>query len=1290
MQHQPLNGTLPFTWHTGTNGGPFTVDEPGGEQHMSSSGVGSSPFAAAGMSAALSAPLSMHAFAVTPSQQAPLNVPLVTSPFQSPFASPAAGALAFDWTTQLAAQSFGGTPSPFATAAANGHNSNNVLGTQPSGMPSPGSAPALEPNGFLGQTPATQVDANLLALQMAWLQQSNPASPTAALDSPLSPVSPVGTPGSSQPFSNNATGGAPAAGPIRRNSRKAPAGLRAFTAGNAHARSRQASNSSSSNPGVGSPLANGNVLGQPPSADPNVSAAIAHLFSNQSVAPSVPQRVRNSVNVAGSAPVSAHVSPIGSPNPQSHMRASSVSFASTNPLFTNTPPVSRPPSPPRPVAHPAIDFDFAKLEQDLDNFATSGGFASAAAAAMASIGGAHQVTGHYNVGGYGSPSPLSPASELTSPKVLANVLGDNVFSHIGALSPSASNNGPSPIDFSAFVAESPEGSATGTTATTHSGGANSVGYGVGTTGGTSTAARNSPADQSVDSPKTSGPFDDDFDGFSNSKDPITAQVWRMFNKAKNTLPNGARMENLTWRMMSMSLRKRRDDPGSSTPNFEPDEASFKQAMDREAKKHSSNDIVAHDFAGQHGNARGPSSPQNAEEAAEAENSVQELTSHVFKKPALPAPQPVQKVLHDEEEDRGRRRRTGTPGSKSGSSANNSANNSVSPEAQEPDDFMDWRAKSKSRSRSRAPDTMDWRAQSRSRSRAPEMRVTAAAPAIDATIATANFSRFYGDGSTASQTAVSSSKQSSDKDAHAQLSASLGLAPSDQANAEQSSAVNFAPASRTIAAPMTTAVSPPFAFGTKPLSSSNNSGNDSKLAAIESTMNQLISLQSRVGSGGVRKPSTTSLASTVGSPSRGSTGASSVSSQATKKGSSSQSAYAALAQQQLQQLTSPKQTEAALSVSPSNGSSSAFMNAALVAQNNQAFSAGSVAGLSSGAQSTSTSPAVSGLSMNRPPSLVPDRGVPGPTTPLGFFSEPPTPFSFPASAPVPAVGFMHSPSTSLYGTHTPDPNTFGYNDYFTHQADLAASSGYASPFLSTSVDAPSSGFINPTQLYKSLQDHVDDSKVDSKDDHKPVASGLTTTVTTKRTKTVPAKIRSSHSTGDLVTLGHQAAKSSASGKQALSTSSKNGTKATASGAGVPSTVPEGKVVDLKVSADGAPTCLNCGTSNTPLWRRDADGRPLCNACGLFRNLHGVDRPAKLNTGVIKKRNRARNKDSTTKKSGSTARARRNSLNAAAAAAAAGGAGGGTGASSGQNTSSGTAARAGAAPYPSAASRAAAEA
>ncbi|ORZ13550.1 hypothetical protein BCR42DRAFT_377824 [Absidia repens] len=40
-----------------------------------------------------------------------------------------------------------------------------------------------------------------------------------------------------------------------------------------------------------------------------------------------------------------------------------------------------------------------------------------------------------------------------------------------------------------------------------------------------------------------------------TKDPLAAKVWRLYTKSKDNLPNGTRMENLTWRMMAMTLAK---------------------------------------------------------------------------------------------------------------------------------------------------------------------------------------------------------------------------------------------------------------------------------------------------------------------------------------------------------------------------------------------------------------------------------------------------------------------------------------------------------------------------------------------------------------------------------------------------------------------------------------------------------------------------------------------------------------------------------------------------------------
>ncbi|KAK9467222.1 hypothetical protein V1512DRAFT_224610 [Lipomyces arxii] len=50
------------------------------------------------------------------------------------------------------------------------------------------------------------------------------------------------------------------------------------------------------------------------------------------------------------------------------------------------------------------------------------------------------------------------------------------------------------------------------------------------------------------------------------------------------------------------------------------------------------------------------------------------------------------------------------------------------------------------------------------------------------------------------------------------------------------------------------------------------------------------------------------------------------------------------------------------------------------------------------------------------------------------------------------------------------------------------------------------------------------------------------------------------------------------------------------------------------------CQNCGTTITPLWRRDEAGHTICNACGLYYKLHGVHRPVAMKRSIIKRRKR----------------------------------------------------------------------
>ncbi|ORX59795.1 hypothetical protein DM01DRAFT_1301216, partial [Hesseltinella vesiculosa] len=43
-------------------------------------------------------------------------------------------------------------------------------------------------------------------------------------------------------------------------------------------------------------------------------------------------------------------------------------------------------------------------------------------------------------------------------------------------------------------------------------------------------------------------------------DPLATKIWRLYTHAKDALPNGTRIENLTWRMMAMTLAKNKHPP----------------------------------------------------------------------------------------------------------------------------------------------------------------------------------------------------------------------------------------------------------------------------------------------------------------------------------------------------------------------------------------------------------------------------------------------------------------------------------------------------------------------------------------------------------------------------------------------------------------------------------------------------------------------------------------------------------------------------------------------------------
>ncbi|EPB82742.1 GATA-binding protein, other eukaryote [Mucor circinelloides 1006PhL] len=82
------------------------------------------------------------------------------------------------------------------------------------------------------------------------------------------------------------------------------------------------------------------------------------------------------------------------------------------------------------------------------------------------------------------------------------------------------------------------------------------------------------------------------------KDPLASRVWRMYTKAKDTLPNGSRMENLTWRMMAMTLTKKKlAEQEAATLKAKAEEKEQVEAMDVDQKNNPTTPPAADDTTG---------------------------------------------------------------------------------------------------------------------------------------------------------------------------------------------------------------------------------------------------------------------------------------------------------------------------------------------------------------------------------------------------------------------------------------------------------------------------------------------------------------------------------------------------------------------------------------------------------------------------------------------------------------------------------------------------------------------
>jgi GATA-binding protein len=241
------------------------------------------------------------------------------------------------------------------------------------------------------------------------------------------------------------------------------------------------------------------------------------------------------------------------------------------------------------------------------------------------------------------------------------------------------------------------------------------------------------------------------------KDPLATQVWKMYAKQKATLPNGTRMENITWRMMAMTLRKKKEQEELATAAAAGVNADGStDEHDTRASKPCSPTTTVRTSASSR---QESTSPRDVKVMHDAHTALPRTTPNVSSQStSVNANGSRSKARFAEliqEEERGRRGRssrtpesTGTSAGGGGGGSGTAGSTTTGPSSATTagtltdnrhegrfdgvhyhggaagldDAMMEWRAKSKSRSRSRSVSAMDWRGASRSRSRVAHGRL----------------------------------------------------------------------------------------------------------------------------------------------------------------------------------------------------------------------------------------------------------------------------------------------------------------------------------------------------------------------------------------------------------------------------------------------------------------------------------------------------------------------------------------------------------------------------------------